>query len=83
MDNRAILFKLKVFNIRIRILNSFATKVDQIKYYFHKKRFPRTERFFAKLSKIFHTLFNNLVKNKTQWQERIKVGEGFYLPEED
>ena len=83
MGYRLTKFHLKIFNIRIKFLNYISTSIDKIKYYYTWEKHPKLKKFVYKISKFFHKLVDNLMVNKENWKERISVGSGFFIPEND
>ena len=83
MGYRLTKLHLEFFNFRIKFLNSFSTIVDKIKYYSDWKKHPYIKKIVYKISNILHGLADNLVKNKENWRERISVGGGFFIPENE
>lgn len=83
MGYRLTKFHLQIFNIRIKFLNNLSTSIDNLKDYYTWKKHPVLKKFVFKISKFFHRLVDNLIKNKENWKERISVGGGFFIPEED
>ncbi len=83
MGYRLTKLHLEFFNFRIKFLNSFSTIVDKIKYYYTWENHPRLKKMIYKISGFLHKLVNNLIKNKENWKERISVGSGFFIPEDE